>query len=209
MFISNFTTGRRRENLFLKGIAQVNLKRFSTIATTLALVVPLAGAATAEPALSSSGAIQAGTHQQSQPPESEITPEQLQAAYDELKDSDLPRKKTIEDGQPIVIFTLPTGAEFALPDFDAPQPYVSGGRNGLSGFWLEFTPREQDLLISGGGFALGAAICAVPGVGQAACLIIGAIITGAGWAISSYGKCNTRLHVDFSWTGSVKGARCT
>ena len=187
----------------------MNFKTFSAIAATLTLVVPPAGAATAEPALSSSGATQAETHQQPQPPEGEITPEQLQAAYDELKDSDLPRKKTIEDGQPVVIFTLPTGAEFALPDFDAPQPYVSGGSNGSSGFWLEFTPREQDLLIAGGGYALGALICAIPAVGQGACLVIGAIITGASWAISSYGKCNNRLHVDFRWTGSVKGARCT
>ena len=76
-------------------------------------------------------------------------------------------------------------------------------------FLARIHPREQDLLIAGGGYALGALICAVPAVGQSACLVIGAIITGASWAISSYGKCNNRLHVDFRWTGSVKGERCT
>lgn len=149
-------------------------------------------------------------------PVSGVTVDQLQQAFEELKQSDLPRRQEVVDGQSVTFFTLPTGMEIAFPDTDQaaqelnrPQPYVSGGRSGLSGFWVEFTPREQDLLISGGGFVLGAAICAIPAVGQVACIVIGAVITGAAWAISSYGKCNTRLRVEFGWNGSVRSARCT
>lgn len=189
-------------------------------AATLALAIPLSGTvvAQAEPMQSDSGVASGNTAQPNgsnasgsyrvHSHQSELTPEQLKKAYSELNDSDLPRRSVTEDGHRMVVFTLPSAGELALPDFDAPQPYVNGGRNGFSGFWLEFTPREQDLLISGGGFALGAGICAIPAVGQAACIVIGAIITAASWAVSSYGKCDSRLHIDFGWDGKARGVRC-
>ena len=189
-------------------------------AATLSLAIPLSGTvvAQAKPMQSDSGVTSGKTVQPSgsnasgshrvQPHQSELTPEQLREAYSELNDSDLPRRPITEDGHRMVAFTLSSGGELALPAFDSPQPYVSGGRNGLSGFWLKFTPREQDLIISGGGFALGAGICAIPAVGQAACIVVGAIITAASWAISSYGKCESRLHIDFGWDGKRRGVRC-
>ncbi|MGY3263555.1 hypothetical protein [Frigoribacterium sp. 2355] len=62
---------------------------------------------------------------------------------------------------------------------------------------MKFNQVDQDALIAGAGFALGAAICAIPAVGQVACVVVGAIITAATVAASAMGKCknNKQLKV--------------
>ncbi len=136
--------------------------------------------------------------------EASITPEVLDQAFEELINSDVPR--TV-NGDSTVTFDL-EHMNLTLKDPYAITPYVSGGRE-KGGFWVEFTPLEQDLIISGSGFALGAAICAIPGVGWAACTVIGAIISGATVVLSHHKKCNDRIRIHYTWVGTVRSSECT
>lgn len=136
--------------------------------------------------------------------EASITPEVLDQAFAELINSDVPR--TVNDDS-TVTFDL-EHMDLTLKDPHAITPYVSGGTE-EGGFWVEFTPFEQDLIISGSGFVLGAAICAIPGVGWAACTVVGAIITGATVALSHHRKCNDRIKIHYTWVGTVRSSECT
>ncbi|CQD04280.1 hypothetical protein [Corynebacterium striatum] len=82
--------------------------------------------------------------------EGTVTPEVLDQAFEELINSDVPR--TVNDDS-TVTFDL-EHMDLTLRDPHAITPYVSGGKEN-GGFWVEFTPLEQDMIISGSGFALG------------------------------------------------------
>ncbi|MER0093668.1 hypothetical protein [Corynebacterium sp. KPL2838] len=135
--------------------------------------------------------------------EGSITPEVLDQAFEELINSDVPR--TVNDDS-TVTFDL-EHMDLTLRDPHAVTPYVSGGKEN-GGFWVEFTPLEQDMIISGSGFALGTAICAIPGVGWAARTVVGAIITGATVVLSHNKGCNKRIKVHYTWAGNVRGSEC-
>ncbi|BDV26565.1 hypothetical protein [Corynebacterium ulcerans] len=98
--------------------------------------------------------------------------------------------------------------DLTLRDPHAITPYASGGKE-QGGFWVEFTPLEQDLIIGGSGFVLGAAICAIPDAGWGACTVVGAIITGATVVLSHHKKCNNRIKIHYTWAGSVRNSECT
>lgn len=136
--------------------------------------------------------------------ETSVTPEVLDQAFEELINSDVPR--TVNDDS-TVTFDL-EHMDLTLKDPHAITPYASGGKE-EGGFWVEFTPLEQDLIISGSGFALGAAICAIPGVGWATCTVVGAIITGATVVLSHHKKCNNRIKIHYTWDGTVRNSECT
>lgn len=82
--------------------------------------------------------------------EGSITPEVLDQAFEELINSDVPR--TVNDDS-TVTFDL-EHMDLTLRDPHAVTPYVSGGRED-GGFWVEFTPLEQDMIISGTGLPWG------------------------------------------------------
>ncbi|MCM3505684.1 hypothetical protein M3666_11230 [Curtobacterium sp. ODYSSEY 48 V2] len=76
-----------------------------------------------------------------------------------------------------------------------------GGGYDAGGHYVTFNQYDQNLLYNGAGFALGAAICAIPAVGQLACLAVQAIIAvGAAYLATIKGTCknNKRLKVYFS-----------
>jgi hypothetical protein len=136
--------------------------------------------------------------------EGSITPEVLDQAFEELINSDVPR--TVNDDS-TVTFDL-EHMDLTLRDPHAVTPYVSGGRED-GGFWVEFTPLEQDMIIGGTGFALGTAICAIPGVGFAACTVVQGILAGAAVVLSHHKKCNDRIKIHYGWNGRVRGNECT
>jgi len=88
--------------------------------------------------------------------------------------------------------------------FDAVQPRDGarlGGGYDAGGHYVKFNQFDQNLLYNGAGFALGAAICAIPAVGQLACLAVQAIIAvGAAYLATIKGTCknNKQLKVSFS-----------
>lgn len=136
--------------------------------------------------------------------EGSITPEVLDQAFEELINSDVPR--TVNDDS-TVTFDL-EHMDLTLRDPHAITPYVNGGREN-GGFWVEFTPLEQDMIISGSGFVLGAAICAIPGVGWATCTVIEAVITAATVVLSHHKRCSNRIKIHYTWDGRVRSSECT
>lgn len=134
----------------------------------------------------------------------EISQEIVLQAFDELYESEIPR--TINDDG-TVTFDL-DGVLLNLVNPYVPVPYVSAGRES-GGFWIELTPKEQDLIIAGSGAAVGAAICAIPAVGWAACSVIGIVLAGATVILSHEGrKCSGRIRMHYSWSGAVRGSEC-
>lgn len=134
----------------------------------------------------------------------EVNPEVLEQAFDELINSDVPKENNPDS---TVTFSL-DGVKLTLRDPHALTPYASGGKEN-GGFWIEFTPMEQDMIISGSGFALGVAICAISGVGWGACTVIGALITGATVYLSHHKKCDDRLKMHYTWHGKVQYGECS
>ncbi|WP_156844898.1 hypothetical protein [Corynebacterium maris] len=176
-------------------------KQFRNFARTVIAVFSAVLLAGVGPALAH------GNENPAHPPENALDTETIVAAYNELIASDLPREHAHE-GEQTVTFTLKDGVELTLPDFEAPQPYVSGGIDD-NGFYIDFTPLEQDLIAGGGGVALGAAICAIPGVGWAACTVVGAIISGATVVLSHNRPCGDNwIRFHYNWAGQPQGTSC-
>lgn len=90
---------------------------------------------------------------------------------------------------------------------DETRPAVGGGWD-RGGPYLTFNQFEQDLVIAGWGFALATAICLVPGVGQAACIVSGAVITVLTVFLSHNKKCPRDAKVYLNRLGQVGSARC-
>lgn len=61
---------------------------------------------------------------------------------------------------------------------------------------------------SGAGAALGVAICAIPGVGQAVCVLVSLAIAAAAVIISHNKKCPQQLLVHYNWFGAAIGRWC-
>lgn len=180
------------------------LKPISTYATaaavaSLALTVPITTAHAGEKASPEATGITTS---------GQIAEKNIEAAYREMIAGGVEHDRHIEDGKPVVTFQLTEGTQWTLPDFDAPQPYVSGGRE-EGGFYLTFTPWEQDLIIGGTGAALTSLICAVPGVGPIACGIATILVVAAGATMGNSKPCgNNHYRVSYSWVGTVRGTRC-
>ena len=67
---------------------------------------------------------------------------------------------------------------------------------------IGFTTVEQQALAAGGGSAIGAAICLIPGVGWAACAAIGVVVSVATTYIFKNGICSGGRKL---WWYDVKG----
>ncbi|MCU1527829.1 MAG: hypothetical protein JWP75_1592 [Frondihabitans sp.] len=138
----------------------------------------------------------------SAPPKSPaISQEELAHTVATLEHEKAPRT-TSADGS--VTYPLgETGVELSF----TPDPSTSrlgGGKEKNGQFFISFNQTDQDLLMAGFGVALGAAICAVPVVGQIACAVVGAIISFGMVFVSKYGKCAGKkqliVHVNPSWS---------
>ena len=148
----------------------------------------------------------------------EISPELLEQARLDLLTAGVPHQ--LSDDGLSMIFTFEEGISMALPLGATNQsslsnleryasPSLRGGRQ-PGGFWLEFTPTEQNNLLGGGTALLTAAICAIPGLGWAACTVIGLTLTQTTLYISNVG-CGSQgrnLRVDVAFSGVVQGGRC-
>jgi hypothetical protein len=99
------------------------------------------------------------------------------------------------DGSTTSVVELGEGMTFEATS--APRESRLSGGSDSRGLYVKFNQVDQDALIAVAGFALGAAICAIPAVGQVACVVVGAIITAATIAASALGKCknNKQLKV--------------
>lgn len=138
----------------------------------------------------------------------EINPGDIELFYHELIKGGLEHHRHIEDGRAVVTFQLTEGMTWTFPDFDAVRPYVSGGLED-GGFYLTFTPLEQDMIIGGGGLALSGLICLIPAVGAVACGIANILVMAAGAVMGNSKPCgNHHYRVNYNWVGVVRGTRC-
>lgn len=107
----------------------------------------------------------------------------------ELESSDLERSILIADGEIVTTYRIPGG-----PDISVVRPLVTPmvwGGSDAGGIYVTFSAFDQNLIVSGHGFVLAAAICAIPAVGAAACLVAGALITAATVYITTYNVCKS------------------
>lgn len=132
-----------------------------------------------------------------------ITSETLDQPFQGLDQSDVPPNVKGDGTGELPLDRM----ELNLRDSHPSVLYLSSEKE-HTGFWLEFTQLEQDIVLNGAGFALGAAICAIPGVGWIACAVGGAIIAGAAVVLSHNKKCDGRLRVEYSWAGKPTTYDC-
>jgi hypothetical protein len=98
---------------------------------------------------------------------------------------------------------VPDGTTFtfarpAAGDPAASGSLIGGGYSG-QGLYVSLNSTDQAAIAAGGGYAVGAATCALPAVGQAACVAVGAVIAAAAVYISENGACGSgrelRIHL--------------
>lgn len=145
-----------------------------------------------------------------------ITPEMVEEAYDQLLASDLPRTVTGEGKAAQTTFKFTEGFELTFgTDYKAAkdagnaiQPRIGGGFDG-GGMYVLLNQFDQNLVIGGSGFVLGAAICAIPAVGQVACLVVGGILTIATTALAvNGGTCSNNRQFKIYVTNGLRAAGC-
>ncbi|WP_426515402.1 hypothetical protein ACPPVQ_12390 [Diaminobutyricibacter sp. McL0618] len=126
----------------------------------------------------------------------ELTKEVIGLAYRELLDSDAPRTESISsDGTRQTTFSLPTGATMTFVADKPPMSRLGGGADPKWGLYVEFNRTDQGVLASGGGAALGIALCAIPGVGWALCAVVAGVTTAATAAVIAHGLCKNILRI--------------
>ncbi|MFS4507619.1 hypothetical protein ACMA46_15440 [Clavibacter sp. Sh2141] len=98
-------------------------------------------------------------------------------------------------GEELEVYEVPDGTTFTFARPVAGGPAVSGsligGGYGGQGLYITLNSTDQAAIAAGGGYAVGAAICAIPAVGQAACVAVGAVIAAATVYISENGVCGS------------------
>lgn len=145
----------------------------------------------------------------------ELTPEVIEQARDELLLEGYGYSEQVTEAGWIWVFDLGDGFEMALPapgtatDPGDIESLIGGGITS-NGMYITFNNVDQRALASGAGAALGAAICLIPGIGQAACLVSTGIVAAGIVYVNAYGICpNERtLRLDAKFDGTVTGGRC-
>lgn len=130
----------------------------------------------------------------------------------ELANSSLERTRHVN----FTTYNLGRGVEISIldeavvKDRIANSPQLSGG-TWSGGFYVKFNNTDQQALVNGGAFLLGAAICAIPAVGWVACAVVGAIIAIATTYVNARGICtkNRQLRINMDWAGNMQRAYCT
>jgi len=88
-----------------------------------------------------------------------------------------------------------------------PHPRIGAGSDG-KGVYVSFNATDQNMIISGAAFALGAAVCAVSG--GTFCVVVGAILTAATVAVTGSGaiRCGTKSLRVYPFAGGKVKPRC-
>lgn len=176
-------------------------KSILTIATATTLALASAGIANADPQSSTTSREHPGSQMTAGASALNLTDNQFKQGIEELKASPIPRTVNETSIATTTSFTLshegdslqfsvvePKNVSTSSTDHETIAPRIGGGADG-GGVYILFNQFDQDLIIAGTGFALGAAICAIPAVGTAACVVVGAILTVASVWMSYNGKC--------------------
>lgn len=190
----------------------MRLSALATLGLTTTLLVVGAGVAPASAAAPASAEIQPLAAATSQV--DDISPEMIEQAFSQLLSSDLPRTVTGEGGDAVTTFDFPEGLSLSFGtavvagEGDELTTYIGGGSDSR-GLYVKLNQFDQGLVISGSGFALGAAICAVPAVGAVACLVVGAILTVATAVLAANGgTCSRNRQLKIYVTNGIRSGGC-
>lgn len=123
-----------------------------------------------------------------------ITYEQFKLIISDLKNSSVPYSERKVRSTNKVTFEFPQGFSITFVDKQgdrAGKPIRSraNGKIDRGGSYITLNRFEKDMLMEGSRALLIAAICAIPGLGSAACAGITAIILAATSAVTRTGKC--------------------
>lgn len=146
-----------------------------------------------------------------------LDPHVFLEGIEQLEASPLPRQTFTDDGHIYRRYVIEEGA-ITLPSADDLRGAIaeaekSEGAHGTITPFLEarfsgiktaigFNTVDQQALAAGGGAAIGAAICLIPGVGWAACAAIGVVVSVATTYIFKNGICSGGRKL---WWYDVKG----
>jgi hypothetical protein len=136
-----------------------------------------------------------------------ITPAQAARAITEAEQAGaVTDHVTAANGTTTTTFDLGNGFVFDLVQPSAGQRIGVGTDS--RGVFVSFNATDQNMIISGAAFGLGAGLCAVGG--PAFCVITGAILTVATVAITGSGaiRCGTRALRVYPFTGGRVSPRC-
>jgi hypothetical protein len=129
-----------------------------------------------------------------------VDPATVAAAYQELIASSFPRTTSLEAGVQVQTFTLPNGFQYSFslhPKIIGTQtvhPNLGGGWDNY-GLYVSFNRFDQGAIATGGGAAIAIAICAIPGVGWAACAVAAGLVGAATYYIAAYGMCPAKTPI--------------
>jgi hypothetical protein len=121
-----------------------------------------------------------------------ITPEQLDQAIDEAKDSGYVTAQVEgRDGSRTTTLDLGQGFVFEVTEEGSREARLGAGSDSY-GAYVSFNATDQNVILTGAGFGLSAGICVLSA--GTFCVVAGAIITAAFLAITSNGgiRCGTK-----------------
>ncbi|MFJ3321495.1 hypothetical protein [Curtobacterium sp. NPDC086286] len=106
------------------------------------------------------------------------------------------------------VTTIDLGDGFVFDLVTAPTTQRIGAGRDSKGTFVSFNATDQNMIISGSAFALGAAVCAVSG--GTFCVVVGAILTAATVAITGSGaiRCGTKQLRVYPFAGGKVKPRC-
>jgi hypothetical protein len=94
-----------------------------------------------------------------------------------------------------VVLQEPVGAVAAFAPFTAMTPLPEPAGCGFLKVCVDLNGAEQASLTAGGTFALGAAICAFPAVGQVSCAVVGTVLAMGAAYIAFNGPCRNKMRL--------------
>jgi hypothetical protein len=114
----------------------------------------------------------------------------------------------VETPDGTVTTTIDLGDGFAFDLVRASKAERLGAGKDSKGTFVSFNATDQNMIISGSAFALGAAVCAVSG--GTFCVVVGAILTAATVAITGSGaiRCGTKQLRVYPFAGGKVKPRC-
>jgi hypothetical protein len=128
-----------------------------------------------------------------------FSPAQLDEAIAEAQETGhVTKQVTGADGSRTTTIDLGEGFTFDIVQGDT-RDRLSAGSDGY-GTWVGFSSADQSAIISGAGWALGAGVCAISA--GTFCVVAGAIIAAATWAVSTYGlRCGNKVMRVYPFSG--------
>lgn len=184
--------------------------RFRSVASGIAMTSAIVGGLLVGPAANASEGAQPHAHDGTASSIRDlpvITATQVESALAEARAGGFTRTETTSaDGTTTT--TLDLGEGLTLDVVTPPKQERIGAGSDAKGTFVSFNATDQNMILSGSAFALGAAVCAVSA--GTFCIVVGAILTAATVAITGSGaiRCGTRHLRVYPFAGGRVKPRC-